>query len=1665
MNSTIRRTTKSTIHFARFVSFAMLLLLLSPGPAGGHGLDTDGDNMPDFWESLHGLNINTNDAALDPDIDGVTNYKEYIADTDPQDSSSFPKFDLLIDTTSNSVHLAAQTSSNRVYQIERRNNLLTGTWTSLVEKVTGGGYKVLATDTEDATNRFYRMLVGFPALTILPTQLEFGTVTIGKTSTVQTVYVTNDDSTNHVLMMVMPEGNNPSDFILRRLPATKYILAPQETVQYNIAFAPNAAGTRDARFKNHFDSHASHLYVDAHGTGEYHYYINAGGPDYTDPRGNIWRADDGFYNTGNAYTTTNTISGTDMIPLYQTERWDDTNTPEMVYSFPVTPGSYVVRLHFAEVFDINSTIGSRIFDVNIEGEPTLTDYDIVERAGFRTAVVEELFVPVLDNSLDIEFLHKIQNPKLSAIEVFSGSVFAGANDLSWGHVSVGSTGTVEQVDLTNTGAQPITISTVSFLLIRGAAHDFTVIIDGVEYSGADQNIDIPANITLAAGETKTLTLKYQPTEEIDNDAWLQLSGDFPSVNIRLQGTGGAGTGHPFLHVVTHVPAMIVDYDGDGFGTAFLDGSDSHTHEFGHVLDRFEWTTNSTVFSTNKTVTHSFPLGTHDISFAIFDDNVPPESLTNTVTMSVVDAAAVPGSILYFYEGTASGGERNTLSMVANPPANADYALRATNLLVTAVGETIGGSIYTNQTMVRMVGQINISTMDNYDFSASGGTTNRLWIDGLAYTGSIMLPAGLHQVEARFGVATTNDLPLEIRYAKTGEPLAAIPAALVSHDETGMLPVINTAPSEGIDIGGNTVEITGLGFFPEDQVVVHWGDRDLSGTNLNVTSEMISLTSSASNGLITVTVETPNGISDSFHYSYTIDGPVPVAFNVSQTAAVAVPTQGEWGPDGRFYIGAIDGTITALSFDDNYQVTNTQVITVLQTNVNKNILGIGFNPFDPPSPVKIYISHSQLFANGGDCFTGFSPYSGAVSVINGPNFDTAETLIDGLPVSNHDHGVNGIQFDNQGRLLVANGGNSNAGIPACPMGGLPESPLSAAILRADIARSNFNGHIIYTETVGGAANDDQVYGDIVDVASNIDVHVFAQGFRNPLDMVYTTAGQLYTTDNGPNAGFGAASTSATTQTDDPEQSDTLNRVVEGGYYGHPNRNRGRYDPRQNVYYDNSAASIPGVFSQGMGVFMPSVNGIDEYRAETFNGAMRGELLLQKWNDHTYRIKLSTNGTTVASTSLLPAALDGLDIICSPGGALLGVDYTDNQIVVALPSDISAVGTKAFDIFPWRAPASGGTPFVIGGTGFRTLSNTTVSIGGSNAVVTSVSTNRIRGFIPAVSNPTSDLLDVTISSDGNISVITGAFRYLPDPNGGTGDWAVLPNLPAALGEVSAGVINDVLYAIGQGHPATFAYDLFSNTWLPSRHARPFTGNHHAAEVINGKLYIFGGLEPDMSYVQIYNPETDSWSLGADVPWVGGSASSALINGKVYLAGGITGSSTITSNAVYDPIADSWTTLAPMPVGRNHAASATDGNRLYIFGGRGPGSGGGNTVAEGFDDVLIYDPATDSWETSFDPGSTIPPLPQKRGGMGKAVYFGGEFYVMGGETTDTGTDAVAGDVYNRVDVYNPITQTWRQDQNMLTARHGIFPVLHNESIYLPGGGIQSGGSQSTVFERFRR
>jgi N-acetylneuraminic acid mutarotase len=371
------------------------------------------------------------------------------------------------------------------------------------------------------------------------------------------------------------------------------------------------------------------------------------------------------------------------------------------------------------------------------------------------------------------------------------------------------------------------------------------------------------------------------------------------------------------------------------------------------------------------------------------------------------------------------------------------------------------------------------------------------------------------------------------------------------------------------------------------------------------------------------------------------------------------------------------------------------------------------------------------------------------------------------------------------------------------------------------------------------------------------------------------------------------------------------------------------------------------------------------------------------------------------------------------------------------------------------------------GVNVSSNLATWFSGSNLVTGPIPVSTNAGFVTEKFRANAPVA----SAPNQFMQLTASYNGVPNT------WITGPPLPLAMTEMSCGWLGNNLYATGftNGYSVSnsapmFVYNIISNSWSYLNPDRPFQGSHHAVEVYNGRLYLIGGLDNFSSgQVQIYDPATNGWSLGTPAPYAAGSCCSALINGKIYIAGGLVGVISDTPNlgvstnaaAVYDPVANTWTSLPPLPFtpahGINHAASATDGSKFYIFGGRDDD----HAPAIGYNTVQIYDPASNTWVASSNPGSTLSPLPQARGGMGKAVYYNGDFYVMGGETVSGGTGATSGNVYNRVDIYNEASNTWRLGTPMPYAKHGIFPVLRGNRIYVVAGGPISGPYYSSEFD----
>jgi len=166
------------------------------------------------------------------------------------------------------------------------------------------------------------------------------------------------------------------------------------------------------------------------------YRINTGGPGLEAPDGGLsWVPDyatEYLVEAGSNFTSKFEMQGydpsvdTNRVPaaLYGSERSDAAGGEALTYSFPVANGPIEVRLYVGDGFQGTSNPGDRIFSVQIEDSipAFLENIDLTARFGHQVGGMISYEVEVLDQALDIVFLHEQkENPLINGIEILGRS--------------------------------------------------------------------------------------------------------------------------------------------------------------------------------------------------------------------------------------------------------------------------------------------------------------------------------------------------------------------------------------------------------------------------------------------------------------------------------------------------------------------------------------------------------------------------------------------------------------------------------------------------------------------------------------------------------------------------------------------------------------------------------------------------------------------------------------------------------------------------------------------------------------------------------------------------------------------------------------------------------------------------------------------------------------------------------------------------------------------------------------------------------------------------------------------------------------------------------------------------------------------------------------------
>ena len=219
----------------------------------------------------------------------------------------------------------------------------------------------------------------------------------------------------------------------------------------------------------------------------------------------------------------------------------------------------------------------------------------------------------------------------------------------------------------------------------------------------------------------------------------------------------------------------------------------------------------------------------------------------------------------------------------------------------------------------------------------------------------------------------------------------------------------------------------------------------------------------------------------------------------------------------------------------------------------------------------------------------------------------------------------------------------------------------------------------------------------------------------------------------------------------------------------------------------------------------------------------------------------------------------------------------------------------------------------------------------------------------------------------------FNHMYDP--ALGIWITMTSMITPVSGARGVVMSDTIYILGgfNGTSNTRHVQIYnpeSDSWsigTPMNTARSALG----AVILNGAIYAIGGTN-DTDDVEIYIPASDQWITGQALPDTRFSMSVVERNGNIYVIGGTENpASDIVTNTmfIYDPTSGLWTTGAPMPTARSTLGADVINDIIYVIGGT--GELGAGTANEAYGDFEILPTTTSIVVDDPDPSQAFQPV----------------------------------------------------------------------------------------------
>ena len=292
-----------------------------------------------------------------------------------------------------------------------------------------------------------------------------------------------------------------------------------------------------------------------------------------------------------------------------------------------------------------------------------------------------------------------------------------------------------------------------------------------------------------------------------------------------------------------------------------------------------------------------------------------------------------------------------------------------------------------------------------------------------------------------------------------------------------------------------------------------------------------------------------------------------------------------------------------------------------------------------------------------------------------------------------------------------------------------------------------------------------------------------------------------------------------------------------------------------------------------------------------------------------------------------------------------------------------------------------------------------------------------------------------------------------------WLEDTTIPDARLDVSTIAGNNAIYFLGGSLNGTAStqgqiYTINDKAWYPRR--SPLQAREQYAHTrLNNEIYFFGGIIPTketlLSTIEKYDLEQDSWEkLDVELPSPRSGAAAASLNGKIYVIGGIADKDYILKRVdIYDPQSKSWSVTQDLPVQRYGHSAVAYNNKIYVVGGidyqfksKPEPLNSEEDTAETTDlsmPVYVYDDSSKKWE------SLEISTPQINGFFGSVEIINDYLYYLGGKV-DNGYDPkfVNRQLY-RLDL---LRNEWLKPFPLDNGRIYADTAIRNQTIYIVAG-----------------